>query len=279
MMRKYPYKKYLLIVGALFLLLSLPPFFSHGVRGKGFALFSPVMKRKSVDEEAKRLEGENYLLHLEIDKLRALSSYQGEEQRVVAGRVIFRDPGSWSSSLWIDVGSAHDALIQKNSPVIVGRSLVGVIDYVGKKQSRVRLITDSGLKPSVRTVRGGTTENGEDVYLAKGILQGAGTPLWRSANHTLRGIGFNYDFPDEKGPARELISSVPIIQKHDVLVTTGLDGVFPPGLSVAEVTRIFPLKEGAYTYEIEAKPLVENLDSLHTLFVISPVGYNKEDQP
>lgn len=339
-MRRYPYKKYLLLVGALFILLSLPPMFMRSVRGKIFALFSPAMKLASGglrDSEGDRLEAENHLLRIEIGKLRALLEHSVPDDpllvKAVAARVIYRDPGTWTSSLWIDAGELTDPIIRKNSPVVVGRALVGVIDYVGKRQSRVRLITDVGLKPAVRAVRGHAqnmalvenitpvlrhlsmrkdlpisreeqialgrmltqfkerlSEDCEGWYLAKGILQGSGTPLWRSVNHTLRGIGFNYDFPDAFGPARELetgkpvdaksaLPAVPIIKVHDLLVTTGLDGVFPPGLSVAEVTKIHPLKEGGYTYEIEAVPVVGNLDSLQTLFVIPPVGYDEEDQP
>ncbi len=328
-MRRYPYKKYLLLVGALFLLLSLPPLFMSSFRGKVFAFFSPTMKMSSKgvkDSEVEKLETENHLLRIEVMKLRAHLEHAGLDDSVVAkaiaARVIYRDPASWSSSVWIDVGKLTGPMIQKNSPVVVGRALVGVIDYVGKRQSRVRLISDVGLKPAVRAVRGHAqnmalvehldpilrhlstrkdlpisrddqttlvrnltqfkerlSDDCEGWHLAKGILQGAGSPLWRSVNHTLRGIGFNYDFADAYGPARELASGRPIIQVQDLLVTTGLDGVFPPGLSVGEVTKILPLQEGAYTYEIEAVPAIGNLDALQTLFVIPPIGYDEEDQP
>ncbi|MCC5831632.1 MAG: hypothetical protein JJU12_01125 [Chlamydiales bacterium] len=339
-MRRYPYKKYLLLVGVLFLLLSLPPLMMRSVRGRVFAFFFPAMKAACAgikDSQSERLEAENHLLRIEIGKLRALLEHSIPDDlfpaKAVAAHVIYRDPGTWTSSVWIDVGEATDPIIRKNSPVVVGRALVGVIDYVGKQQSRVRLITDVGLKPAVRAVRGAAqnralvehiipvlrhlsgrkdlpisredqmalgrmltqfkerlSEDCAEWYLAKGILQGSGTPLWRSVNQSLRGIGFNYDFPDAFGPARELetgkpidpkstMPALPLIKVNDLLVTTGLDGVFPPGLSVGEVTKIHPLREGAYTYEIEALPVAGDLDSLQTLFVIPPVGYDEEDQP
>lgn len=77
--------------------------------------------------------------------------------------------------------------------------------------------------------------------------------------------------------AQSSAPAIPIICESDILVTTGMDGVFPPGLRVAEVTRIFPLREGAYTYEIEAVPVVGNLDTLQTVFIIPPVGYSSEE--
>jgi rod shape-determining protein MreC len=363
-MKRKSYKKYFLLAGTLLFLLVLPTIFVERLRGITIRILSGAFKVvhwASVHQinETDRLEGENHLLRLEIGKLRALLEQQervfflqqeskmqesnlrrsqqigfllGTLNQSIPARVIYRDPGSWSSSLWVNVGEETNrrlkkVVVAKNSPVILGRSVVGVIDFVSQKQSRVRLITDVALKPSVRAVRGHpqnrilveniemvlralvaradiplstqdrnslssyleklrekVAEESESHYLAKGILQGAGTPLWRNANPTLRGIGFNCDFADDEGPARELMTgnpagseskapSSPIIKVHDLLVTTGMDGVFPPGLRVAEVRKIFPLREGAFTYEIEATPIVGNLDTLQTVFIIPPLGY------
>ncbi len=240
-------------------------------------------------------------------------------------QVVYRDPSSWSSSLWINAGEEDNlalgqSLIAKNSPVVAGGSLVGVVDFVGKKQSRVRLITDSGLSPAVRAVRGGSQgrelsqllqtltqrlgkredlflskeekerllaelkiletrigKNWEEGYLAKGELHGSSVPFWRSRGAFLKGIGFNYDYSDEEGPARDLNNGRPIgsstgemqlLREGDLLVTSGLDGVFPPGLLVATVARIEPLKEGAYAYELEARPSANNLNDLQTVFIL-----------
>lgn len=264
--------------------------------------------------------------------------------QAVPAKVIFRDPSFWNSSLWVNVGEQDNKrldylVIAKDSPVLVGTSIVGVIDYVGERQSRVRLITDPGLHPSVRALRGnpqnvllkehvaaviealstrqdlivsqeedlqevkrslleGLEElrthllhNQEEWALAKGVLEGSHQSLWRSPEKILRGVGFNYDFPDDRGPARDLRTGKafggdanipttnPILRVNDLLVTTGMDGVFPAGLRVAEVVKIASLKEGSYTYELEARPTASNLDSLHTVFVLPPLGYNRFDQP
>lgn len=210
----------------------------------------------------------------------------------IPASVIFRSATSWSSSLWINVGEANNrkigsTVVAKNSPVVVGKSVVGVIDYVGEHQSRVRLITDSGLNPSVRVARTGL----EGIaYLAKGELHGSSSPLWRSRGQHLHGIGFNYDFADEEGPARDLHSgipvkesdeslAIPILKVKDLLVTTGMDGVFPMGLHVAEVMHVYPLREGDYFYEIEAVPTAGNLNDLTVVYVMPPLGYDVEDLP
>src|SRR5690606_8743507 len=98
----------------------------------------------------------------------------------------------------------------------------------------------------------------------------------------LEGEGFNYDFEDEYGPARDLRSGAsidpekkmdptPLLMVGDQLITSGMDGLFPEGLKVAEVTRIHMLREGDYYYDIEAKPACENIEELRLLFVLPPV--------
>ena len=244
-------------------------------------------------------------------------------------KVIFREPASWSSTLWINLGEKDNQklkkkIIGKNSPVLLGTSIVGVVEYVGDYQSRVRLITDSRLTPSVRVCRGneqnryllehletlifalearedlfaskeeGITLNkllnylkeallqqSGDFYLAKGELHGTSDPLWRSRNQLLKGIGFNYDFSDVEGPARDLRSGepydasrkgelIPLLKPADLLVTTGLDGIFPPGFRVGIVSSVKTLKEGASSYEIEAVSTAGNLDLITHLFVLPP---------
>lgn len=252
--------------------------------------------------------------------------------QALPARVVFREPTSWSSSLWLNVGENDNAalgklIVAKNSPVLSGNALVGLVEYVDKKRCRVRLISDSGLIPSVRVLRGKSQDlemlqhleslltrintrddlfsdeqekknavqfaekikekltHEEDLFLAKGELMGSSYPLWRSRGQTLKGIGFNYDYADSEGPARELrtgrildktvqeqMGYEAIIKKGDLLVTTGLDGIFPSGLHVAIVSNVSSLDEGAYAYEIEAYPCASNLDELSTLFVLPPLS-------
>ncbi len=246
--------------------------------------------------------------------------------QALPARVIFRSLDTWSHSMWINVGQTHNPdpdapLIALNSPVVMGSAIVGIIDYVGQHQSRVRLITDSRLTPSVRASRGGEQHgvmseqieallfglegkkslpfSGEDRnqlvrllgqlhhylqplkknwYLAKGVLLGSISP----ESHELRGSGFNYDFADEEGPSRDLLNgsphppsengAIPILKVHDLLVTTGMDGLFPAGLHAAIVTHIEPLKEGDYFYTLRARPIFGSLEGLSLVFVLPPVS-------
>jgi hypothetical protein len=242
------------------------------------------------------------------------------QMRSLPAQVVFREPTSWSSACWINVGKRDNVrldapLVCKNSPVLSQGSVVGIVEEVGERRSRVRLITDASLVLSVRALRGGEQyrhllthvnflldalegaqpltsqltvlkaqliQEGATLHLAKGELRGSSVALWRSRGAVLKGVGFNYDFADNEGAARDLRSGIPygsiahesplrLIQEGDLLVTTGFDGYFPPGLKVATVSRLGPLKEGASAYTLEALPTAGDLDDLSCLFVLPPL--------
>ncbi len=312
-MKKKNFKTLALALVLIFTMLSLSSSQSNFIRGSivaslspcwncfhklsNFSLFhreSPLNHEQQVEFE--RLTVENKLLRMELDQLNQtlgtdIEALSIRDRDLIPARIIFRSPASWENSFWINVGSETNRqlgkeIVKKNSPVLVGHSVIGVVDYVGKRQTRVKLITDPGLSPAVRAVR----QQGKTVhYLAKGELRGSIKPLWRTDQSLLHGIGFNYDFSDEKGSARDLrtgkpadkdkIAAMPIVRVGDLLVTSGLDGVFPEGLPVANVTKIYPLKEGDYYFELEAKPTVENLNDLPLVFVLQPVDFDPQDIP
>lgn len=350
-------RPYLLIIIVIFSLMSLSADSTEKIRGATIAFLAPVWNAltniketfklpkqpsREFDIELQQLHSTNQLLNAEINYLQHLLKDNLNlkqdivpQQQMVPALVIFRSPASWNSSLWINVGdidnpSPENKVIAKNSPVLLNDSLIGVLDYVGKHQSRVRLITDSGISPSVRAVRGGEQdrflneqikvlvemlerrrnllfEDKQDLikqlkelgkhlntdqstrYLAKGELHGTSQPLWRTQNNLLKGRGFNYDFADEYGPARDLRTGkvindqfskpIPLLKVGDLLVTTGMDGIFPEGLKVAEIIKIDMLKEGDYYYDLEAKPTAGNLNDLSTVFVIPPLGYDSGEKP
>ncbi len=249
----------------------------------------------------------------------------------IPAKIIFRDPLSCNHFVWINVGEKENealgrTIIAVDSPVVVGDSLVGVVEEVERSRSKVRLITDSGLGISVRTVRGSSQESmlyrmiaalvpifkekenlfaieqeketflhmlsqvqekflqeKKEWFLAKGVLQGTNLPLWPFSSQKLEGHGFNYDCADSEGERCDLKrgsvsgkeDATPLIATGDLLITSGMDGIFPSGLSVAIVTHVSPLKEAAYAYDLEALPVVANLSDLSVVFVMPPL-FEKE---
>ncbi len=324
----------------LLVLLSLLSFSTKTVdrlRAKVVSFFPATISKRDESEDS-HLKMENYQLRSQLDlvynwlhsqqymtqqmallgklgvdsdmaKKRAeeMKSLLQKKAMAALGRIIYRDPSSWSSTCWIDAGEENNVslgktIIAKNSPVISGSALVGVIEFVGKRQSRVRLITDSGLKTAVRAVRGSIAEREtalltqmlierlkkhpfketltgfketlpirwEDGYFAKGEISGTSAPFFRSLQSVLKGIGFNCHFADACGPSRDLESA--ILQENDLLITSGLDGVFPPGLHVGIVTKVQPLKPGASSYDLEAVASAGDLADLTYVYVLPPVS-------
>lgn len=204
-------------------------------------------------------------------------------------------------------------IVSVGSPVVVGKVVVGVVEEVLADRCRVRLITDRSLNVSVRCVRGHmqdvqlsescqllatqlqTRDELEGArplskvlaafsksfetfqktdFLAKGVVSGNGDS-WVGKKGSLKGEGFQYDFSDEEGPARDVrtgegegVKPKPLISTGDLLVTTGLDGLFPPDLQVAIVTKIYPLSEGKCAFEIGAQALAPHLNHIKNVTVL-----------
>ena len=304
------------------ILLSLPVAVNKKLQELGgnalASLSSFPQQKKPPSEEVMQLTSLKQWFQKNESERADIASFEEQKYPYLIGKVIFRSIHSWSSSVWIDVGADDNTdpehpIACINSPVLSGDAVVGVIDYLGKKTSLVRLITDSGLTPAVRVARGSieytrilhsideirksaltvfddthklpmlhllldelsTSLQHSKVtqFLAKGELQGHGEPFLRAPGRFLKGVGFHYDFPDIHGPARPLrpLEGEPaLIQTQDLLVTSGLDGVFPEGLPIARVHSIAPLKEGAIAYDILAEPLAHDLYDLRYVSVIAP---------
>lgn len=312
-------RSYFLLLITLLFFLSLPIAISEKFRGGVISLFSSyflmlskVTQEDPKDLEIKRLLIDNHQLGEEILKLKELmeqeyflvrkmlddellkgvskESVERREKEILSlfqlqlesmpAHVIYRPINAWNSSLWVNRGEADNIewgrrVIEKNSPVVLGKGVVGVVEYVGKNESRIRLITDPLLPLSIRVKRG-------NILLAKGELKGAFLQHFRKPIELLKGIGFNYDFGDMEGPARDLrtgapfdpkskLPAVPLVLVGDLLVTTGMDGIFPRGLEVGVVKKIDPLKEGDIGFQIYAEPTVKNLSGLSVLFILPPV--------
>ncbi len=226
-------------------------------------------------------ESDAYAQRRKAEIFRQLELYS----HAITARVIFRESGSWKSSVWVNVGEETNKrlstrLVEKNSPVVLGTTIVGLVDYVGKHRSRVRLITDPTIAPSIRVVRG----EEKAVFLAKGELQGTRYPVWRSRGTHFKGVGFNYDFDDVEGPARHLRTgkisatakdSIPLILPGDSIVTTGMDGLFPAGLRIGSVSKVHPLKEGSSSYEADILSPIENFETIQFLTVLPAINLDE----
>lgn len=130
-----------------------------------------------------------------------------------------RDP--FSHKIIIDRGQQHE--VRGGQPVIDEIGVVGQVTRAYPWLSEITLITDKDQLVPVLNVRNGL----------RAVLAGTGN----AAALELRFVPLNADF-----------------QNGDRLVTSGLDGVYPPGLPVAEISNV--QRDASYPFaRISCRPL------------------------
>ena len=150
----------------------------------------------------------------EAEQLRKLiGALERLEVRVIPAEVMYNGRDPYSHKLFIDRGATHG--VRPGSPVTDESGVVGQVTRVHPLVSEVTLATDRDQAIPVQVVRNGL----------RAIAFGGGA----SGMLELRFMAANAD-----------------IQGNDRLVTSGIDGTYPPGLPVATVTRIERDAENAF---------------------------------
>lgn len=154
----------------------------------------------------------------------------------VPARVIARDPSVWFNTITINRGSSSGVTI--NMPVVTASGIVGRVVTVGPWASQVMLVTDE--KAGAGAVVGQLGQSG-----ALGSVRGR-------ADIGL--IEMRY------------VSGLEKVSVGDYVMTTGQDGIYPPGLNVGEVVDV---KNGTATqpHQILIRPSAR-LDQLEEVAVL-----------
>jgi rod shape-determining protein MreC len=161
---------------------------------------------------------------LENKRLKEILLLKEKEHRyVTVARVIARGPDQWSNTFVLDKGLP--AGIQKDMTAITTKGLVGKISEVSNSYSYLLLLTDINFSATVRLQEG----------RMEGIISGTG----------LRKCQLKYIPYDEE------------VKKGDVLITSGLDSLFPKGIPVGYVSKVDKKGSGIFQ-NIEVTPFVNN---------------------
>lgn len=186
------------------------------------------------------LEGELREIQMardENERLKGLLSLKQESKYgVVPASVIARDPSGWFSSVLINRGTSSG--VQLNMPVVTPDGIVGRVVGVSPWTAQVMVLTDE--KAAAGAVVGQLGASG-----AIGVVLGTGKSGMLKMDY---------------------VSGLEQVNVGDGVVTTGQDGIYPPGLSVGSVVE---KRSGSATmeHEIGVKPSAR-LDSLKEVAVL-----------
>jgi rod shape-determining protein MreC len=152
---------------------------------------------------------------LENERLRGLVDLvQAGKVKAIAARVIGRPSNSWEGVIYIDKGSKDGLTV--GMPVLGRAGLLGQTVDVTGHTAQVRLITDqrSGVAAMLQRTRA--------TGIAKGSIEGR--------------------------ISLEFVSKETTIRPGDVVITSGLGGVYPKGLIVGDVTEVLRRPSDLYPF-------------------------------
>ena len=193
-------------------------------------------------ERAARTE----LLAAENERLRALLDLQPALQvRSVAAEMLYEAGDPYARKIFINRGARQG--IVAGAPVVNEAGVLGQVTEVYPLSAVVTLLTDRDAAIPVLNTR--TQQRGAAFGGAEG-----GTAL------ELRFVAANAD-----------------VQAGDALTTSGVDGVYPPGLPVAKVARVERRSDAGFA-RILLLPMVP-MDNLRHMLVLEPLAVQMPPRP
>lgn len=156
-----------------------------------------------------------------------------------AAEVLYDAADPYTRKLVIDQGLTNG--IAPGSPVIDEHGVVGQVTQVQPFSSEITLVIDRDLSIPVQNVRTGA----RSVAFGDASAHGGGLEL--------RFTAANAD-----------------VQEGDLLTTSGVDGVYPPGLPVAKIDRIERRADSAFA-RIHCVPMA-HVTAARYVLVLAPIG-------
>lgn len=209
-------------------------------------------KVKNLEEENEKLKKDMIALNAKLDKTESLEelkktlNFVQEEYKAtsISASVVGKNDGNWYESFVI--GAGKNSGVKKESIVMNGSGLVGIVYEVSNNYSKAISLLDSKASVSFKlakdanakgTITQNTTLDNKDSYNSKGYLQ-----------------GYMFD------------SSYNVIQ-GDIITTSGL-GFFPDGIPIGEVEKVVDDKDKSLKYVV-VKPYVD-FKNINDVVVIEP---------
>jgi rod shape-determining protein MreC len=210
----------------------------QGALGREQAARSELVRQSQRAAQVEQLTLENARLRGLLELRPALAI------RSLAAEVLYEAPDPYSRKVVIDRGLAGGVLI--GSPVINEQGVLGQVTRVYPLSAEVSLLTDKDAAIPVLNTRT--------------LTRGAAFGLTGGAGMELRFMAGNAD-----------------VQVGDLLTTSGVDGIYPPGLAVARVSQVDRRIETSFA-RILLQP-VASPDSVRQVLVLEPVGAQLPPRP
>jgi len=216
---------------------------------QGAGYFQDLQKAQSESDNARKTlaamsqrASQADLLLQENERLRKLLDLRERlDTPAQAAQILYDTPDPYSRRVVVDRGQVDG--VELGSPVMDESGILGQITRVQPYLSEVTLLVDRDQAIPVLNIRTG----------ARGVAYG--DPV---ANH---GGGMELRF----------MSANADVQEGDLLTTSGMDGVYPPGLPVARVLRVERRADSAFA-RIYCQPIAQVERARHVMLLKPMAG-------
>jgi rod shape-determining protein MreC len=190
-------------------------------------------------EDVARLEQALWMERDVVASHRRLSSVLELAERIpgnpVVAEVVGLDASAWFRTITVNRGTAHGVAL--NAPVIAAGGLVGRVISIGSDVAQIQLLTDRDCSVGALLAR----------TRARGVVAGSG----EQASPT--GLTLNY------------VSNLEEVVEGDLIVTSGMDGIYPKGIAIGRVASV---RNGPRLFKLVTVEPAANLDRLEEVFIL-----------
>jgi rod shape-determining protein MreC len=199
-----------------------------------------------LEEEVARLEQALWMERDVVASYRRLSSVLDLAERIpgdpIVAEVIGLDASAWFRTITVNRGTAQG--VSLNAPVIAAGGLVGRVISVGRDVAQIQLLTDRDCSVGALLAR----------TRARGVVAGSG----EQASPT--GLTLNY------------VSNLEEVVEGDLIVTSGMDGIYPKGIAIGRVASV---RNGPRLFKLVVVDPAANLDRLEEVFILQAASVSE----
>ncbi|HLS61572.1 MAG TPA: rod shape-determining protein MreC [Virgibacillus sp.] len=204
-----------------------------------------LSQSKSLTYDVQNLEQENDELKELLDKTESITDFDPIQATVMA-----RSPERWIEQITINKGTQHG--VDVNMAVITADGMIGKVQSASNFTSTVQLLT--GFDQFNRISATIKKEKGKDIF----------------------GLVEEFDVESQSLLFKIIEESDKGVKEGDLVFSSGMGGVFPPGLLIGTVKEVMPDQYGL-TRTAFVKPAADMYDINHVI-VVDRTLIEKEEQ-